>query len=391
MATKTELSSQCLSVPKRDVAKGVQPAVVQPRGNAAAAEQLEGGTASSDNDWDAWASETAGVEAGPEAAEATSETPSIFNDPALVAAAIQKNRSVCLQAANANRGLVFAARDHLGLTVTGASFYALVDEEMVRAIGSYQLEHAIEPMNGILGDETLAAMRREGMLSRDATYWSERDAEDAAAVSGAVAAAQEQVAAAAGDDASVRDAVVALAASQIGTVNALDRGDGQKYGNERIAAFYDALGLGTDAGIDRAGSFKNDTSAGQSRHTGDWSWCGIFCMWAVKSATGKGGWSGRPTNGDEKEPTALPRGGRATLDQVQKGDIVVLTGSTVHHVLVERYDPAAKKIDVIEGNVLYQGIGRNTYDAAKVDTWYSIGGTMPKAAPAEAGPAAGGA
>lgn len=386
MAIKTQQSSQCLSEPDVDVAPSVQPAVLQPRGNAAAAEQVEGASESADSDWDAWVSETAGVEASQEDAKAAPEAPSIFNDPALVQAAIKKNRSVCLQAANANRGLVFAVRDHVGLTVTGASFDALLDEELVRAIGSYQLEHGIEPMNGILGDETLVAMRREGMLSRDATYWSERDAEDAASVGGAVAAAQEQVAAAAGDDTSVRDAVVALAASQIGTVNALDRGDGQKYGNERIAAYYKALGLGTDAGIDRAGSFKNDRSAGQSSHSGDWSWCGIFCMWAVKSATGKGGWSSRPMNGDEKNATSLPKGGRGTVHQVQKGDIVVLTGSTVHHVLVERYDPATQKIDVIEGNVLYQGIGRNTYDASRVDAWYSIGGAIKKDAPANAPP-----
>ena len=317
MSKKTQLSSQCLSEPNPELAPAVQPGVVQPRGNAAAAEQVDVVPSDPGTDWDAWVSETAGVDAPAKAAEAAPQAPSIFNDPALVQAAIKKNRTVCLRPVNANRGLVYAARDHLGLSVTGSSFDALLDEEMVVAIGRFQIEHAIEPMNGVLDDGTLDAMRLAGMLSRDEAYWSERDAKDAASVSAAVAEAQGQVAAGADDDA-VRDAVVALAASQIGTVNALDRGDGQKYGHERIAAYYTALGLGTDEGIDRAGSFKNDSRAGESSHTGDWSWCGIFCMWAVKSATGKGGWSGHPTADNEQTPTALQRGDRDTLDQVKK-------------------------------------------------------------------------
>jgi len=174
-----------------------------------------------------------------------------------------------------------------------------------------------------------------------------------------------------------RQAVVDLAASQAGTVVAVDRGDGAKFGWERIARFYevtqedfngpdqfkrtrDSEGAPVDTpkegdinkskivGIKTANKFANNKTA-------DWSWCGIFAVWALRSILGKGSWNQQPIGFGNKKTTELTK--------AKKGDIINIKGSSNpnnHHFLLAEDIPADATdgyvLYAVEGNIDLQGI-----------------------------------
>jgi hypothetical protein len=174
-----------------------------------------------------------------------------------------------------------------------------------------------------------------------------------------------------------RQAIVDLATSQAGTVVAVNRGDNSKIGWERIARFYEvaeeedlkvtdpfhrarnAKGVPTDvpeetdltksklAGIKAANKFANDK-------TGDWSWCGIFTVWAIRSITGKGSWNEGPQGFGER---------RSDLRNAKKGDIINIKASSNpnnHHFILAQDIPSTATdsyvIYAVEGNIDLQGI-----------------------------------
>jgi hypothetical protein len=154
-----------------------------------------------------------------------------------------------------------------------------------------------------------------------------------------------------------RQAIVDLAVSQAGTVVSVNRGDNSKIGWERIARFYevaqeeyngsdqfkrtrDTEGAPTDtptetdlkksklAGIKAANKFANDK-------TGDWSWCGIFTVWAIRSILGKGSWNAGPQGFGEKKTT--------DLTNAKKGDIINIKNESNpnnHHFLLAQDIPS---------------------------------------------------
>ena len=192
---------------------------------------------------------------------------------------------------------------------------------------------------------------------------------------------------------STRQAILNLARSQIGTVDANNRGDGNKTGWQRILRFYEvafegakvpggeadwfAANFGDNStpeaaaqsnkqavkGMKKFASFafhgappKGETFASMKKknpkyNPGPWSWCGMFAVWAVKSVTGRGGWANSRAQGLTAIPTA----------QAQPGDIVHFNDKRQHHaILAKPIQPGDKTLTIIEGNGHYQRIGESS-------------------------------
>lgn len=277
--------------------------------------------------------------------------------------AIKENKTIGLKPANLNKAFMHRVQDFFRLPITG-----VVDRALVEAIAAYQEKNQLDK-NGVLNAATIKTMEGAGLNSKDPGYWASRDAESRKQIQADEASAQQSVAEARkkGDDAGIRQGIVALAASQIGQVNSLDRGDGAKYGWERIRRFYEIALPGnayaTDAGTKGANRFGGQTSSSDKK-TGPWSWCGIFAVWAVKSATGNGGWGDGRVTGLTEMPAA------DILKDGKPGDIVRFSGSLNHHVILKRVLPETKQIEIIEGNTDYQAIRTNTKAASTVAGWY---------------------
>lgn len=206
--------------------------------------------------------------------------------------------------------------------------------------------------------------------------WKNIDTNDARSILETERMYKESIKNKATDDAK-RQAVVDLAISQAGTVVAVDRGDGSKIGWERIARFYevtqeelngpdqfkrtrDAEGTPVDtpretdlsksklAGIKAANKFANNKTA-------DWSWCGIFAVWALRTILGKGNWKQQPVGFGDKKTTELTK--------AKKGDIINIKDSSNpnnHHFLLAEDIPADATnsyiLYAVEGNIDLQGI-----------------------------------
>jgi hypothetical protein len=226
--------------------------------------------------------------------------------------------------------------------------------------------------------------------------WAKQDHSDAAHV---LAQEQEQLAVVREDSStqSKRQAIVDLAYSQVGTVVTIDRGDGSqdrpggKIGWERIARYYEVAqqdvngldqfkrkrdqdGVPIDAPIGKIGDSKlvgiRMANKYANNKTGDWSWCGIFTMWAIRSVTGKGSWDGGPKGvGSMKDD----------LHNARRGDIIAIkptSNPNNHHILLADEIPLGSKpgdtISTIEGNIDVQGIkATRRWKISDVSGYYS--------------------
>ncbi|MBN1209737.1 MAG: DUF4157 domain-containing protein [Myxococcaceae bacterium] len=296
-------------------------------------------------------------------------------------------------------------------------------------------------MDGRLTPETVKALRAEGMAAID---WRARDRADAKAIREEEAFFQQRASFAPNSAGAKRMAIVDLARAQVGKVLTDDRGDGNKYGWERIARYYelaeagvagpgkgvatkpedeqgpdavfkrqrDADGVPTDdtfqnersiAGIKKANSFAGDTTKRRAQasaeavkaaekkqgpltqqrkdaiargtHIDDWSWCGIFVLWAIRAITGKGTWASGP-HGVGTRITATAAQG-ALLDNAQIGDLLHIKNSPQnHHVLLAMNVPPGSPPDtpirVIEGNISHQQVAETTrWHVSDIDYYYS--------------------
>ena len=189
-----------------------------------------------------------------------------------------------------------------------------------------------------------------------------------------------------------RQAIVELAASQAGTVVSVDRGDGSKFGWERIARFYEVAqeefngtdqfkrtrdAEGTPADVPKETDLKKSKLAGikaankfANNKTADWSWCGIFTVWAIRSITGKGSWNAGPQGfGDKKTDNK----------NAKKGDIINIKSSSNpnnHHFILAEDIPANASdsyvLYAVEGNIDLQGIkATHRWKLSDVAAYYS--------------------
>ncbi|MCB9549016.1 MAG: peptidoglycan-binding protein [Myxococcales bacterium] len=310
------------------------------------------------------------IQAGLDALETVQDTVEAgVLDAAGVEAAIKKDKGVLYgKAHNLNRGLVFAVRDHLRIPIVNR-----VDEELVRAIAAWQLGHGIAP-DGILTDATVSGMEGEGMLTRDPLYWATRDMEDIIAVEAAEQVARDEVEAARAQQSTsgVRQAIVSLAASQIGKINSADRGDGAKYGWERLSHFY-AVSCGeNDPYVTHPGTRGANLLPGGSKpgeKIGHWSWCGIFAVWAVKSATGVGAWVQGAQGGQEDGYQAMPKS--QLFDPVtgaKPGDIMRFSALS-HRSVVKEVRPDTREIITVDGNQTNQNVEERLHKEDEVIDW----------------------
>lgn len=236
-----------------------------------------------------------------------------------------------------------------------------ITDDLVRELADWQSGEGL-PVDGKLTEDTLASLRRAGLGSKD--WYRQLDERDQGQLGlvgpilgpGGLGQATGQL--------SARQAIVATAESQIGQVNALDRGDGNKYGWERLVDYYQVAGVYQAQylpALKQANKFINDAQSGP------WSWCGIFAIWATKKATGKGQWvDGKPGSDFDY----FTRKEDPKLDGIEPGDIVAITGAANHHTIVKSKSPDGRVLTTVDGNQLFQGIYINQRALSSVTGYY---------------------
>jgi bacterioferritin-associated ferredoxin len=244
--------------------------------------------------------------------------------------------------------------------------------------------------NAKLDDPTLKAFKTRGYDPTGKSIdWKAVDLADFNAIRSEEQQARKEVERGGGSSFALRQAIVNLAQSQVGTVFSSNRGDGRKRGWERILRYYEIAYEGTSIKVpakgktpesempyyqsqfgenteDIAGKGPTDRSLSQPvkdtmaagkfsfpNPGGPWSWCAIFAMWAVRAATGNGRWDGK-VNG--LEWVADPK-----LKNAQRGDLLYIISDNQHHcILAHEPDPAQPDgpYETIEGNLEGQEVRR---------------------------------
>jgi hypothetical protein len=149
-----------------------------------------------------------------------------------------------------------------------------------------------------------------------------------------------------------REAIASCAVSQVGTVNALDRGDNKKFGGERVKAYYQDLGLAVDDGTTAANKFTGG---------GAWSWCGIFATWCAKMVTGSGSWTSRPSY-------PYIAGNAAAIAKADIGDILTVVSDDNHMAVI--VSKTSSSFICVGGNLEFQGIDYQTFAFSKATGFY---------------------
>jgi hypothetical protein len=296
-------------------------------------------------------------------------------------------------------------------------------------------------VDGKLTPDTVAAMKLNG-LKPTKEEWAKRDRKEYEAVRDEEKFFRQRVAFNPGSAGTVRQAIVDMAASQVGKVFAADRGDDSKYGWERIARYYEQAYAGTKvkgveqgpdayfagqrdkasgaplpnkdlADIQKANTYLHDTdkenkkqitikyrekhgppmSASEkatllaAEHVWNWSWCAIFAVWAVRAVTGRGLWQ---SSGPVGLGTAVMNDPK--LERARRGDLLHIKDSPQNHhvILAQEVLPGSTKdthITVVEGNLDAQEIAYSRrWTVADIDRYYpTVPDTPP---PSEATPAA---
>ncbi len=279
-------------------------------------------------------------------------------------------------------------RDPKSGNSSAISSWLMVIEPLTLAVkewqDKYNAEHTDKPLtaDGRLTLETVAALQGAG-LNPNAEEWHKRDKAEYQAVRDEESDYRKQ-----SDDweerqakglnfeegrddpfAGQRSAIVGLADSQVGKVFSSGRDDGNKYGWERLARYYQVAtgskayaaweaqlkeaqpeGNNGLAEIKKGSYFKGDTEANQKDHTGDWSWCAIFALWAVNGATGKGRWGDGGPEGLTRVPISLLR------QYGRPGDIVAFTGPLNHHAILASPLTDSGYLEMVEGNLEAQEV-----------------------------------
>jgi hypothetical protein len=268
--------------------------------------------------------------------------------------------------------IILQARAFFGLDLTPLPNLALdqlsvrtptfnwIDDALVNAIAAWQQGHNL-PVDGALTAATRASMAEGDQGFLKPGWYGKLDDQDTAQF--------QTVASAVGPDSQARrsgkkspqQAIVAAAKSQVGTVHTANRGDGKKFGWKRLVEYYKAAGIYRDSYLAKLQQPGNDTG----EKGGPWSWCGIFAIWAVKTATGRGAWvNGRP---DLEQFTHVE--GRTGIET---DDVVAIQGNLNHHTVVASLSSDGKIVRTIDGNQWYQGVYPNHRDTSTVASFYRV-------------------
>jgi len=255
------------------------------------------------------------------------------------------------------------ARAFFGLPIRVAS-----DDALVHAVERFQARHFdLDAVNGKLDAPTLQAMRDEGFESKE---WLEalnqHDVLDLQVMRDRMQATDTSTVS------SARNAIVEVARSQVGTVNALDRGDGKKYGAERIVAYYEDTGINLTDGQRETLKHANARLSG-----GPSEWCGIFATWCVRTATGIGSWqaSGGHPNGFRYVTKAED----PKLANARPGDILNIAAKNHMFIYVSRSGDTFLTVD---GNGDFQSVDYSSkHTAPTIVGYYSTVNDVDPTAP----------
>jgi hypothetical protein len=284
-------------------------------------------------------------------------------------------------------------------------------------------------VDGKLTPDTVKAMKLNG-LTPSKKEWAEADQRERQAIRDEEKFYQQRVGFNPGSTGTVRQAIVDLAASQVGMVFADNRGDGSKYGWERIARYYEQAYAGIrdksgteqgpdayfagqrdEAGLPKANTQLADIKAAnkyasdhktsaikklqddlieketrkrgslteaevnkirdENKHVENWSWCAIFAVWAVRAVTGRGVWTpnGPEGLGGKVEKDTL-------LQRARRGDLLHIKDSPQnHHVVMAQEVPIdatlGTPVTAVEGNLDAQEIAYTTrWKVADIDFYY---------------------
>lgn len=181
-----------------------------------------------------------------------------------------------------------------------------------------------------------------------------------------------------GDVDETRRKIVETAASQIGKVSEVGGEPGKKKGWETLLQFYKTAYAKED---DARWPPKNlqdqiESSKMPSKESGKrvqpYSWCGIFALWSVKTATGnpKIKWAGGPSGLGK-----YIGGTKKNIAKMLPGDIVIFkdkdpANKLTHHAVVERVAADEGKVYTIDGNLSCQQIGRKARPLADVAYYF---------------------
>jgi hypothetical protein len=237
-------------------------------------------------------------------------------------------------------------RAHLGLPIVNES-----DMSLAQAVFDYQSQGGLDA-DGKLNDATVAKLLGDDKLG-SAEWGRDLDVRDQQNIQ----AVTDQAAALRATDGvtsdQLRDSIIQVGQSQIGTVNALDRGDGKKYGGFRIFNYFTVCNDPSPTGPMMA---ANGAAPRE--------WCGIFATWCVNIATGNGAWGADSPVGFTK----VWRADDPTLANIQRGDILAIAEQS-HHFLFVRRD--GDNLVTIDGNTNFQGVILTSHAASSIVAYYT--------------------
>lgn len=249
-------------------------------------------------------------------------------------------------------------------------------DDFAHSLAVWQQTHGVTPPTGQLDEATRKAMTAAGIGN---AAWSaklaQRDREelaDAVRLYSTIAKSDEPQEWNGGQLSAKRYAILQLAASQVGTVSGYSAGkDGKKIGWERLYAYYaaaydEATAKRTLPYIQKPGKATDDDKAKYP----NWSWCGIFLAWVVKSVTGTGSWNQGPIGFGPP---------RKDFENLKLGDVANIAGDLNHFCLVTaRTD---KTLTTINANAYAQQIMYETNNLSQVQAFYSPAGDDAPVAP----------
>jgi len=250
-------------------------------------------------------------------------------------------------------------------------------DDFAHSLAVWQEAHGVTPVTGQLDAATRKAMATAGIGN---AAWSAKlgqsdreELAEAVRLYSTIAQSGEPQEWNGGQLSAKRYAILQLAASQVGTVSGYSAGkDGKKIGWERLYAYYaaaydEATAKQTLPYIQKPGKATDDDKAKYP----NWSWCGIFLAWVVKSVTGTGSWNQGPVGFGPL---------RKDFENLKPGDVANIAGDLNHFCLVTARN--GKTLTTINANAYAQQIMYETDNLSQVQAFYSPAGDDATAAPA---------
>ncbi|MFZ2958043.1 MAG: hypothetical protein WA705_14240 [Candidatus Ozemobacteraceae bacterium] len=166
---------------------------------------------------------------------------------------------------------------------------------------------------------------------------------------------------------SVRKKIVSLAEAEVGLVDERNNGDGFKKGWQHLVSYYESAYKMSNLEKEQPSWYQQLKAPGKRIKNGPAHWCGIFCVWAWRSA-------GLPVYWNTKVIGCKYQG---KMSNIQMGDICIIKkqyNANNHHCLVKSRD--GNSLVTIDGNQSYQGISINKRTVDQIEIFYSVADAM---------------